>query len=238
MQKYQPEFIEAEQIISIFKSCVPFFEEKAGRYWLDRLSPDNHYMGHSQREIRKLIAQGLNSIEETGSLEREINHSKERIRTADLIQTAYIAKDEYNSADLFEKISPEDLWNYEGVSVVALEMELALFMAWQKSLKSVPAQKPVSMEGIAVKLIPKTIMDIANANLIQETEEGSHIFINQKGSLEELKRILVAQGLALPQNKDIERFIWQVKDGVAKPYDPSHIRRVFPKSVRACNSAL
>lgn len=245
MQKYQPEYIEAEQIKAILKTCTPFIEEEAGRYWLDRMYSNIGPLGavttraDNRKGLQILIAEGLNCIEETGNLERAINIRKERIRKIELIQCAHMAEIEYDksaSAVILEKISAEDLWELDGVSAIDEEMAIALFTAWQKSLEVLPEHKPISTERRAVNLIPKAIMDIVNADLIQETEEGSHIFINQKGSLEALKRILIARGFELPQNKDIESFIWQIKDGVAKPYDPSYIRRTFPQSVRSCES--
>ena len=139
MQKYQPEFIEAEQIESILKSCIPFIEEKAGRYWLDRMYSNIGPLGavttraDNRKALQILIAEGLNSIEETGDLERVINIHKERIRKIQLIQCANIAKYEYNSNVLFKEISAHDLWELDGESTFDDEMAIALFTAWQKA---------------------------------------------------------------------------------------------------------
>ena len=234
MQKYQPEFIEVTQIKAIIKACIPFFEEQAGRYYLNSIFPKDGDMrgligvSCGLRTLQRLMAEGLNSIEETGSLERAINSHRDRKHDIELYQKGLLTNDKCILQSLYEKgLTNWDLdWGY----TFDEEMALALFEAWQQSLGTVPAQKPVEKGSFAVKLIPNSIRKIANEGLIQETEEGSHIFINQKGSLQELKNSLRARGLDIPRNRDIESFIWHIENGEARQYDSSTIRKAFPKT--------
>lgn len=234
MQKYQPEFIEETQIRDILKACIPFFPEETGRYWLSMISPvnlpflDNESISRARvLRLKKLIAEGLNSIEETGSLQGPQDKRQEEIRKIKLYQGAL----EYNYQGTWEELGL-DPWELQGQSPDIAEMELALFTAWQKAIQTAPHQTVEEAQGKSAIPIPMTIKKLADQDLIQETEEGSNVFINQKESLEALKRAIKARGLEFPTNKDIGTYIKHCKNGVIVPYESSTIRKAFPKSER------
>ena len=241
MLKYQPELIEESKIKEILNSIVPFLETNAGRYWLEHISSFS---------LKELIAEGLNCIESTGNLDKVILSRSNALQTREkqikLNETINQHNGRIHGVLTENELSPAQrheitqlLEPYTPVfNKSDLEHELALLNAWQRERNkaqisgSVQRNKPELNNPTAehpVRLIPKAIMDISNAGLIQETAEGSHIFINQKESLEELKRAIIHKGLTIPTNKDINDFILHDVNGVLKPYADSTIRTAFPK---------
>ena len=256
MQKYQPEFIDDNTIRSILKSCIPFFEEKAGRFWLDNISSSR---------LKVLIATGLNSIDEAENLNRPIELRKAVLQRREEARKLNDEIIQYNN-EIFKKLEEENLtpeqahnlklqlMHYvdEGpIDPTTLYYEIDLFTAWQKALESdfktdqkqkspgsfnLPPTSDTAQIDNSKLLIPISIMKLANAELIQETSEGSQVFINQKESLEALKGAIKARKLEFPTNKDIHTFIFKNENGVITPYDDSTIRRAFSKRVRTCRS--
>lgn len=190
--------------------------------------------------LRKLVAEGRNSIDKNDNLSDPINQRKHMLDMfTELKETSF------NDIDIglfFQRFEPLEYDSY-GKCIKYLSyqpnlfFELALFIAWDNLVEkqredSFPEAKRISdstQSKIPNSYIPMAIKRLVDENLIQETDDGSHVFINQKGSLEMLKQAIKVRKLEYPTNKDIETFIFHIvsKTGELKKYHDSTVRSVF-----------
>lgn len=153
MQFYQPEFIEDSQIRDILKACIPYIDEKAGRYWLDACFKEYDYKGvdgltHTPKEefgkLKMLIAEGLNSLNEEGNLKTPISNRKWIIENLEGRREDYYSKKisdfEYRQhlckieTIVQEVFKLKTKFFFEGYDGFYEAYELALFEAWQQAI--------------------------------------------------------------------------------------------------------
>ena len=152
MQIYQPEFIEESQIKDIIKACIPYIDEKAGRYWLDACFKEYRYTGvdgfdHDPKQVfgdlKRLIAEGLNALNEEGNLNTPISNRKWIIESLEQLREEYyserITDSRYRQLlrqleTTVQEVLKLDKLFFEGDDGFTEGYEMALFEAWQQAI--------------------------------------------------------------------------------------------------------
>ncbi len=246
MQRYQPEFIEEQTVREILKSCIPFFEENTGRFWLDNIN---------SFELKVLVSEGLNTLEEMGSLNHAIS---ERDSILQLRADARKLNDDINQYNNLisnylrdESLTPEKAHQLRQMrenyvdeihyDPKGLYLEKGFFLAWQKALEATPegnSPNPVDeQEDLSISVFNPLVREGLLCQKGKMFYPNPERFKNLRDFFTQFFRFYKDNSkYARPSEEEMKKLYWikDRKNGVIEPMNSNTVHNYY--STCTCGS--